>query len=77
MKTTEFQNYVQEMTHQTILKVDLLVEERLREVFPFNEDEIRDILAACAERGISVRELIHDLVMDDIAGSATWGNERP
>jgi len=43
----------------------------------FTPEELADLVAAAQERGRSVRGLIHDAVLDNLASSPTWGNERP
>lgn len=43
--------------------------------FIFDDDERDDIAACAVERHISIKQLIHQAVMDDLARSASWGNE--
>ena len=42
----------------------------------FDWHEMRDIMDAADERGITPMQLIHDAVMNDLYCSASWGNER-
>jgi hypothetical protein len=38
----------------------------LKQIFPFDSDELKDLAEAAKERGISIRKLIHDAVMNDL-----------